>query len=179
MISLKSKIALDLLNYFFLHENESLYVNELVRRLGIDKRNLLKKLNEFEGIGLFKTEFKGNLKYYSLNKGFPLYNEYKKIILKTTGIENQLRELLAEIKGIKRAFIYGSYVSDKFDASSDIDVFVIGNHKVIEVQKAISALQKKIDREINVINVSEQEFLSKKKDPFLSDIIKKDKIELV
>lgn len=179
MISLKSKTVLELLNHFFLHEDENLYVNELVRRLGIDKRNLLKKLKECENAGLFKTEFKGNLKYYSLNKDFPLYNEYKKIILKTTGIETRLRELLEKIKGIKRAFIYGSYVSDKMDASSDIDVFVIGNHKVIEVQKAISALQKRIDREINVINIGEKEFLSKKDDPFLSDIIKKDKIELV
>lgn len=179
MISIKSKVVLDLLNYFFLHENEGLYVNEIVRRLGIDKRNLLKKLTELENAGLFKAEFKGNLKYYSLNKDFPLYNEYKKIIMKTAGIEAQLRELLAKIRGIKRAFIYGSYVSDKMDASSDIDIVVIGNHKAIEVQKTISALQKKIDREINVINISEKEFLSKKNDPFLSDIIKKDKIELV
>lgn len=179
MVSLRSKITRELLGYFFLHEGENLYVNELVRRLDIDKRNLSKKLNELEGVGFFKTESRGNLKYYSLNKTFPLYNEYKKIILKTVGIEIELRKLLENIKGITRAFIYGSYVTNKMDTSSDIDVIVIGNHKVVDVQKAVGALQKRVDREINVINIGEREFILKKNDPFISDVLKKDKIELV
>ena len=179
MVNLRSKVTRELLAYFFLHEGESLYVNELVRRLGIDKRNLVKKLNELERTGLFKTEIKGILKFYFLNKMFPLYKEYKKIIMKTVGLETQFRQVLCGIKGISRAFIYGSYVADTMDAASDIDIMVIGGHKVIEVQKAVGLLQKKFDREINVINISEEEFKSKKKDPFISAIMKRERIEIL
>lgn len=39
MLNLSSKITKKLLGYFFLHEDESLYFNEIVRRLKEDKRN--------------------------------------------------------------------------------------------------------------------------------------------
>jgi len=41
MISLRSKVARKILNYFFINPQESLYVNELSRKLEVDKRNLV------------------------------------------------------------------------------------------------------------------------------------------
>lgn len=181
MISITSKIAQSLLAFYFLHEDESLYVNELVRRLGVDKRNLVKKLNEFEREGLFKSELIGNQKYYSLNKKYPLYKEYKKIILKTIGIEKQLKTALSNIKGIKKAFIYGSYAEDKMDAFSDIDIIVIGNHSTVLLHKKIAQLQKLTEREINIISISQEEFNSKIKsnDSFITDILRKKRINII
>ncbi len=181
MISITSKIAQSLLAFYFLHEDESLYINELVRRLGVDKRNLVKKLNEFEREGLFKSEVIGNQKYYSLNKKYPLYKEYKKIILKTIGIEKQLKTALSNIKGIKKAFIYGSYAEDKMDAFSDIDIIVIGNHSTVLLHKKIAQLQKLTEREINIISISQEEFNSKIKsnDSFITDILRKKRINII
>jgi len=179
MITLKSKTEQELLNFFFTHEDERLYVNELVRRLDIDKRNLVKKLNELEKLGLFTTDYVGNLKFYSLNKKFPFYKEYRNIILKTVGIEIQLKKIVAKLGSVKRAFIYGSFVTDKMDTSSDIDVMLIGDHDVVELQKEIGALQKEYDREINVMSLSKKEFDSKKKDPFIMGVLQKKRIELI
>jgi len=181
LISITSKIAQSLLAFYFLHEDESLYINELVRRLGVDKRNLVKKLNEFEREGLFKSEVIGNQKYYSLNKKYPLYKEYKKIILKTIGIEKQLKTALSNIKGIKKAFIYGSYAEDKMDAFSDIDIIVIGNHSTVLLHKKIAQLQKLTEREINIISISQEEFNSKIKsnDSFITDILRKKRINII
>jgi len=179
MITLRSKTERELLNFFFTHEDARLYVNELVRRLDIDKRNLIKKLAELEKLGLFTTDFVGNLKFYSLNKKFPFYKEYRNIIQKTAGIEAQLRKNIAKLDGVKRAFIYGSFVTNKMDTSSDIDVMIIGDHDVIEMQKQIGSLQKQYDREINVMSLGEKEFKAKKKDPFISGVLKKKRIELL
>ena len=44
MISLKSELTKTLLNYFFINPHEELYINELSRKLNLDKRNLVKKL---------------------------------------------------------------------------------------------------------------------------------------
>ena len=180
-MSITSELTKSLLGFYFLHEHESLYVNELVRRLSLDKRNLMKKLKELEKEGIFISKMMGNQKYYSLNKKFPLYKEYQTIVLKTIGLEQKLKDALTDIQGIKKAYIYGSYAEDKMDASSDIDIIVIGDQDTILIQKSISQLQKLMDREINVINVTEREFTLKKKekDPFILNILKKKKIEVI
>lgn len=179
MLRLKSRVAKKLLSYFFLHENESFYLNELVRQLDVDKRNLVKKLKEFEAMGLFETEAKGNLKIYSLNKRFPLYKEYKTSIFKSEGLKSELQKTLGKVKGIKRAFIYGSFASGTQDSLSDIDLMIIGDHSVLEVQQEITKLQKKMNREINLINLSEKELIARKKDPFIANVMKNKKIELL
>ena len=76
MISLRSEITKKILNYFYLHKQESLYVNELVRKLNADKRNLVKKLHELEVENILKSQTRGNLKLYSINSGYSLYKEY-------------------------------------------------------------------------------------------------------
>lgn len=179
MWRLSSKTTVRLLNYFFLHEDESLYFNEIVRRLDEDKRNLARKVKELELLGLLSVESKGNLKIYSLNKKFPLYNEYKKIILKTAGIENELKKSLSKVDGIKEAFIFGSYAEGKMDRLSDIDVMVIGDQNTIDLHKALGHIQKIMDREINVINMSQREFHAKQKDPFISKVVRGKRIVLI
>ena len=93
MISLRSQWTSKLLTYLFLHETESYYVNELARILGCDRGNLVRKLNELAKEGLLKSEFRGNQKYYSINKSFPLRKEYRAMLQKTFGLEEILSSL--------------------------------------------------------------------------------------
>lgn len=181
MISLRSEITKKLLNYLFLNPDESLYVNELERKLEVDKRNLVKKLRELENEGLLNSEKRGNLKLYSLNQGYSLYDEYKKIIFKTVGVEEKLRKLLKQVGGVEQAFVYGSYAQNKLEAHSDIDLLVIGSHKILLLQRKLNILQKQIDREINVVNIDMKEYKKrlKEKDPFFLGIKKKDHIRII
>jgi DNA-binding transcriptional ArsR family regulator len=181
MISLASKVTQKILNYFFLNPEESLYVNELSRRLSLDKRNLVRKLRQLEQFGILKSEKKGNLRLYSINQKFPLYKEYKKIVFKTIGVEEKLKQIMKDIPGIKEAYIYGSYAQDKMDVHSDLDLIAIGNHDISSLQKKIIVLQREINREINCVNMSEDEFKRRmeRKDPFLSGIFKKKMIRLI
>lgn len=180
MISLKSEITQRVLNYFFLNPQESLYINELARQLSLDKRNLVKKIRQLENEGLLISRSRGNLKLYSINQKFPLYKEYKNIILKTIGFEKELKDVLRETAGIEKAYIYGSYAKDKMDVHSDIDILVIGDHSIILLQRKISRLQKDIGREINTVNMSTGEFKKRRtnKDPFLQNILKNKYIEI-
>lgn len=92
MISLKSEITRKLLNYFFLNPEESLCINELSRNLALDKRNLVKKIKELETEGILKSQSRRNLIFYSINGDYPLYNEYRKIVIKTIGKKLNERE---------------------------------------------------------------------------------------
>ncbi len=180
MINLRSKIAGTVLSYFFLHPNEEMYVNEMSGRFSLDSGNLTRKLSEIEKEGLLKSRISGKQKYYSLNKKFPLYAEYKKILLKTVGIEHQIRLALEHCGSVKKAFIFGSYAKDKMDDFSDIDLFVISGQSTVELYKVISKIEKTIDRQINIASMDEKEFQKKRKtDPFISSILKTKTIKLI
>lgn len=180
MISLRSKNTKAILGHMFLHEDEELYVNEMARKFSLDDGNLSRKLKELATEGILRCRERGNACYYSLNPSYPLLKEYKGIVLKTIGLEQKLREVLAGISGIEQAFIFGSYADGTMDAASDIDVLVIGRHDTLALQKAVASLQKGVDREINVIGMGPQEYKEKlKKDPFLRSLAKKKKIRLL
>lgn len=180
MIGLKSTITQEVLAYYFLHEHASLYVNEIARRLGLDSGNLARKLVELEKEGLLHSEFRGRQRYYGLNSSFPFLNEYKKIVLKTVGFERTLREALKKVDNLREAYLFGSYAQNKLDASSDVDLLAIGNHKPLELQKVIAALQKKVDREINVITLTPEDYQKRRtKDPLMKSILQKTRIALL
>ncbi|MDD5174296.1 MAG: nucleotidyltransferase domain-containing protein [Candidatus Omnitrophica bacterium] len=181
MIPLGSAITKKILNYFFINPHESLYVNELSRRLEVDKRNLVKKIKELESEGLLKSQSKGNLKLYSINTSYSLYTEYRKIIMATVGFQEQLSGCLKNIAGIREAYIYGSYAKNTMDGHSDIDVLVVGDAGTVAVQKSIGKLQKDIDREISVTVMSKADFKRrvKEKDPFVAGILKQKHIKII
>lgn len=172
MISLKSKLTQKLLNFFFTNIHEKRYLNELARLLEVDPKNLDRKLKELEGDGLFESEWSGKQKYYCLNKKFPLLKEYKSLVKKSIGIENQLREVLQGVKGIQEAYIFGSYASDKMDQNSDIDILIVGEYDITEVHRPIWEIQRSIKRECNIIDMDPEEFEKRKrqKDPFTSAV---------
>lgn len=181
MISLRSRITQKILNLFFLNEKERFYVNELAKEIKEDPKNVYRKLIDFNKEGILLNEFQGKERYFFLNKKYPFLKEYKKIILKGLGFEKILKDKLKKIKGIESVYIFGSYVKDKLSAESDIDVLIIGNFDGLKLQKTILEIQKLIGREINSIELTEEEFGKRlrKKDPFLRDIFSEKHIKIL
>lgn len=181
MISLRSKVAIKLLDYYFLNPDAQHYINELARILELDPKNTETKLKEFEGKGFLKSEFRGKERYFFLAKDNPVLEHYRQIFLKTYGIEKKLKGILSDIKGLKEAYLFGSYANNNMDSSSDVDILAIGSHSVLELQRFIAKLQKDTGREFNVKNLSLKEFEAKKKnkDPFINGVFKTKIIRLV
>jgi len=181
MISLRSKVAIKVLDYYFLNPQVQVYINELARILELDPKNTETKLKELEKEGLFKSEFRGKQRYFFLAKDNPVLEHYRQIFLKTHGIEKRLKDMIGNIKGLKEAYLFGSYASNKMDSSSDIDLLAIGTHSVLELQRVIAKLQKDTGREFNVMNLSTKEFEIKKKnkDSFIDSVFKTKIIRLV
>jgi predicted nucleotidyltransferase len=180
MITLNSHITRQVLNYFFLHPEADMYINEIARRLDLDSGNLTRKLKEIEAEGILKSELRGNQRYYMINSEYPLIEQYKKIILSTVGIEPLLKKILKSVSGIQSAFLYGSYARDSMNAGSDIDLFVVGEHNTLALQKQIAIIQKTTDREINVFSIGSNEFEKRKEnDSFIKNVMKSKKIILL
>jgi len=180
MISLRSAVTQKILSYFFINPDEILFVNELSRKLALDKRNLVKKLKESENEGVLESQARGNLKFYSINRNYPFYKEYKNIVLKTVGLENRLKKVADEVPGIEQIYIYGSYAHGKMGNHSDIDLLVVGTHEIIALQKKLNKLQGELGREINAVNMNKIEFEKRLKDgdSFISGIFNRKNIKI-
>jgi len=179
----KSKVRRKILAYFFSNIEHELYLREIARLLDEDPGNLSKELSKLEKEHLFSFRFRGNQKYYSLNKEYPLFKEIKSVVFKTIGIEGLLRDLVAYSAGVNVAFIYGSYANSTENTYSDIDLCLIIDNNIFNDDTfiaEINKIEKAILRDIEYIYYSEDEWNKKIKlqDSFILNLISKPKIVL-
>lgn len=181
MFKINSKVEIEILGYFFLNQNARNYINELSKILECNPANLDKKLKELEKEGVLDCEKQGNQNYYFLNKSYPLLKEVKKIFEVKYGLREQLRKELSKLAGIEEAYIFGSFAKGRFNNESDIDLLLIGSHSSIDATKILSKIQKTRQREINTIDMTEKEFLQKKKnhDELLENIFDNQVIKVI
>lgn len=179
MINFKSKITQAVLGYFFINPRAEMYLNEMARKFKVDRGNLARKLAELETEGILLKNKKGNLSLYTINRQYPFLPELRKIFIKSFGLEPELKKALKRVKGLKTAIIFGSYARDKLSAESDIDLLLVGSHKFLDAQNEIIKLQSKIDREINIIDMTEAEFRRKKDEDFLKNALSGKIIKLI
>ena len=169
-----------ILNIFYTNPEKSFYFRELSRMLNKAPGVFQKDINNLETEGIIISNFIGRSRFFKLNKQYPLYKEYRSIIIKTIGLEKIISKKLHNIKGINNAFIFGSYAQGTTDNFSDIDIIIVGdtNEKILE--KIFLPLEKEFNREINYTLYNPEEFDKKKKiNPFLKNILDKKIIKLI
>jgi predicted nucleotidyltransferase len=176
-----SKLRVDLLSLFFGRPDEEFYVREIEKILQEDVGNISRELKNLEGIGLLISRRKGNLKYYLLDRKFPLYDELRSIILKTRGAAGVLKNALTGMKGVEYAFIFGSIAAGRETARSDIDLMVIGKVPLERLIKALKEPEEILGREISPSLYDRREIEKRlsEKEPFISRVMLEPKIMLV
>lgn len=177
----KSKTRKALFKLYFTNPDNEYYLRELERMLDIPVSMIRKEISRLERESVFSSRRRGNLLFYYLNKSYPLFSELKSIIFKTIGVEGALKQNLDEIKGIELAFIYGSFAKNVENASSDIDLFIMGNINEDHLIRGLKKVENVLQREVNYTLYTRDEFKKKKakKDSFILDLIENPKVFLV
>lgn len=177
-----SKLRARILGWFFLHSDERFYVRQLSRLLKEDLANLSRELRNLEKLSIISSSNQGSHKYYNVNGKNPIFPELKRLIIKTVGLVDILKNVLSKYKSkIKFAFIYGSFAKEKQSLNSDVDLMIVGEISFSEVTAIIEHVEKKIDREINPTVMDETEMMErlKNKNHFLLRVLKDPKIWLI
>lgn len=94
---LKTRLIRKLLDYSFRHPDKDYYVRELASLINEDPGNLSRQLSKLEIEGLYISRSRGKEKFYSLNKAYPLFNEFKKIILNSEGDKEANKTASADV----------------------------------------------------------------------------------
>ncbi|MDR3291038.1 MAG: hypothetical protein LBT10_02715, partial [Methanobrevibacter sp.] len=89
-----SKTRVKILSYFSLNPGIKVYIREFSRILEENINSVRRELINLENIKILISEEKGNLKYYSMNKESPIYEEITNIFLKTEGISKNIKKTL-------------------------------------------------------------------------------------
>lgn len=174
-----SETRVGLLVLFFSRPEERFYVRQLARRLGRDISGIKRELDNLEKVSLLLSEKVGNLRYYSVNKTWPLYPELKAIIAKTAGVEEAIQEALGRVEGVKTIWLYS--LNPREGGRGSIDLLIIGQVDLGQVNEVITRLEGQLSREINYLVFDESEFRKRlsEEDSFLSEVLRGEKTLLL
>jgi predicted nucleotidyltransferase len=176
-----SKARIEILKLFLFNPEKRYYMRQISKLSEQSIRGVQREIEKLKNIDLLEESIEGNRNYYQVNKDCPIYEDLKRIFLKTVGLGETLRKHLEKTEDVKIAFIYGSFARGEENASSDIDLLVIGSISAKKLSSLLSKPKKELGREVNYAVYSLQEYRKriKQKDHFLKEVLGKDKIFLI
>ena len=143
-----------------LRPDERFHVRELERLTGVSAGSLHRELKAMAQAGLLIRAQQGNQVLYQADRSCSIFEELASIFRKTVGLAALLGDALAAIADrIEVAFVFGSVAAGKQHAGSDLDICVLGDVELLEVVKALGAVQENLHREINPVVMSATRFV--------------------
>lgn len=148
------------------------YGRELVGKTGLSQKGIALALEELEKQSILKSQKRGTLRLYSLNKQFTGVKDVLVIaeLVKKMEFMVKQRKLAYLFQSDKRIVgIFGSYAKGTQKADSDIDLFIIGKKH----NNDYDAKGNSVGAEISIKYFSEQEWkrLLKEKNNLCKEII--------
>ncbi|NTU70990.1 MAG: type II toxin-antitoxin system prevent-host-death family antitoxin [Coriobacteriia bacterium] len=135
-----------------------LHQREIARRAGVGLRSAQLALNRLCDFGILSGERDGNRLYYGAERT-ERFEGLRALLSRELGIAEVISRHLAPLgDGVSRAFIFGSVASGTDSVSSDIDLLVVGSAKDDDLVGPISAAQRELGREIDLVRYSPEEF---------------------
>ncbi len=177
-----SQARVEVLKLFFLRSSGRHYLREISSLTDQPVRAIQRELARLEDAGLLISSVEGNRKYFRANRQSPVFPDLRALMVKTAGIEDQLKKVLQERSdAIRSAFIFGSFARGSETSTSDIDLMVISDMTSRELSGYLSPLKAELDRELNPVTIRVHEFRDnvEKGDSFTQTIMEEPKIFLI
>jgi len=153
-----SRTRVLILSKLIMNPNRSLYIRQLSKELGLTFSVVYKEIEKLKSLGLVTEERRGRIRLFTINRNSVIYDELRRLLLKTTALGQQLRSSLPELEKAKYVLIYGSVARGEELETSDVDLLIIGDIAEENLIAGIRKVEKEIGREINYILWSEREF---------------------
>ncbi len=158
---LSSKVRAELFRILFDIQTKELHMRELEREAGCTIGPIQTELKKLRELELVLSRRSGNRLYYRANPAHPLYTDICSMVLKTTGLAAHLRMLFKSRDDIVFAFIFGSVANGNQQATSDLDLMIIGDIGLRSLSGLLGDLRRKLGREINPHVLTIDEFIDR------------------
>ncbi|WKZ30817.1 MAG: hypothetical protein QY318_03130 [Candidatus Dojkabacteria bacterium] len=176
-----SKVRIKMLDHFLSNPSEEYHVRGLVRLLDEEINAVRRELQNLERCKLLHSQRRGNKLYYKLTPENIIVADLRALIYKDRADVQKVAAALLTIEGIKAAFLTENYINNSHDAEYDIDLFVLGKVSVDKFTTEMKKLEKELEREfrMTLFTPEDLEFQHKKRDAFLLNVLRKDRIMLI
>jgi len=158
-----TKVQQRVLGVLYGNTGRSFYANEVIGLANTGTGAVQRELARLERAELVTVTRIGNQKHYQANAKTPVFDELRGLVLKTSGLADELRAALGSLADqITAAFVYGSVAKRQDTAKSDIDLMVVSDSlSYADLFAALEASTNRLGRPVNPTVYTQQE-LSKR-----------------
>jgi predicted transcriptional regulator len=146
---ISSKTRIKLLLKFFLNSNNSAYLRKLEEEFQESTNSIRIELNRLEKAKMLVSKLTGNKKLYQANTTHPLFLDVKNIVLKHTGIDKIISNVIENLGDVQSIYLVGT-MANGID-SEEIQLIFIGQINEQYLQKIITKSEKMINKKISYL----------------------------
>jgi len=171
-----------ILALLFGHPDEAFYLRQLARISSSSASSLQRDLATLVEAGIIERKQHGHSVYFRANRACPVFEEIQGIVTKTVGAADVLRDMLQPFRDrITAAFVFGSVARGEAKASSDVDLFVIGDLSLPDLAVELEAAEARLRRPVSPVIYSPDEFAEKARagQHFVQSILERPKLFLI
>lgn len=133
-----------LLKIFLDNPTESFRLREMSRMSKISPPSVLNYLKEFEKQGLIKKYEKRGVPFYKASPDNEDFIHYKKLSILFELHNSGIVEFIWEKASPEAIILYGSQIKGEATEDSDVDLFIVGKERELDIKKFEKALDKEI-----------------------------------
>jgi DNA-binding transcriptional ArsR family regulator len=180
---LRSQTQGSLLAQLYLHPEVEYSLTDLARMTGVSVKTIHHEADRLAEAGLITSRRVGNLRLVSADVTHRLVKPLTDLLIATYGPIPVLSELLADVSGVDRAYIYGSWAARHEGrpgpVPADLDVLIVGDADLDQLDDVARAARQRLGFEVNVHRVSALSWTAQREDPFLAHVRSQPLVELV
>jgi DNA-binding transcriptional ArsR family regulator len=171
---LRSEFQGDLLCWLFLHPEAEFSLAELAKRFDVSPATVTREADRFVDAGLVSERRQGNLRLLRAKVDTVVAGPLAELLAVTFGPTAVLGELLAGVRGVAEAYIFGSwaarYRGQPGDVPRDVDVLVVGDADDDDLYDVSRNAERTLGREVNIRRVTLELWQDPGDDPFLDAV---------
>jgi DNA-binding transcriptional ArsR family regulator len=172
---LRSQVAGGLLALLYLHPEDEYSLTEAAGAIGASLNAVHYEADKLSEGGLIRTRRRGNLRLIRAVTDSPLTRPLTDLLAVTYGPLPVLSDLLAKVRGITEAYIYGSwaarYQGEPGPAPADVDVLVVGSADPDDLDEIADEARATLRRPVNIRRIRPETWnASDPTDPFIKSV---------
>lgn len=157
------KIRVQLLTRLLLNPAAKVYLRGLEKDLGVSSNTVrleLNKLTEMHLIEVDETGDHGTRKQYRVNKGHPLFDSLRGIIMKYVGIDQILEQVVQKLGQVDHVYLTGELAAGH--TSGFIDLVIVGDVDKAYLYRLVEKAESLVKQKIRVALFAPDEFSPEK-----------------
>lgn len=151
-----SKLRVKLLTRFFLNPEVRSWLRGLETEFGVSSNAVRQELNRLEEADIIRSEEEGNRKLFKVNDTHPLFDDVRRIVLKTVGIEQVVENVLRRLGNLKKVYLTGA-LARGIDAP-EVELYIIGDVDRTYLSRLTNKAEKMIGKTIRTAVFTPEEW---------------------